>query len=169
MKVVNLSQEDINLLGGKIYEYLCDYKPHWILLIKTGGSYLRLPAKCDKFHVHEIGVRHRTSSKIKFIEKYIKRLPLWIRDLLRNIDRILPKSKYREVDNLNLGCYGGRLVIIDDCVDTGVTLKYVTDRLRCEYKIISINDIDGKLSDLYFYSGVICRFPWNIDYCDEVP
>ena len=73
-------------------------------------------------------------------------------------------------ENLQLDNYH-KILIVDDAVDSGYTLKNVVDKLEknnSSAKIYSlavvVTDKNAvKIPDYYLYSDVLIRFPWSLD------
>ena len=97
-------------------------------------------------------------------------MPIVIRDLLRNIDLVRPRSKERYAYYGNIQRVSGKVLIIDDAIDRGITLDYLYTKLeevgvkKENIKVAVVNDIRGKGPGFSIYKNIILRFPWNLDY-----
>lgn len=166
MKVKKLTEDELNSCGKIISEFIKSWKVNLVIFIGDGGTNLMKYIPGDYYYT-EVKVKHKKSKIYSKISKIIPRLPEWVKYLLRLANHYLGRKPIeRDVDLSQLAKYGfdKQYVIIDDCIDTGVTLDHVISELSPGYRVVSINDIHGDRSDLFFYSNVICKFPWNLDY-----
>lgn len=70
------------------------------------------------------------------------------------------------------GSFGQRLLVVDDAVDSGVTLATVLNVLRAlcpagteiRSAVVTVT-LDGPLiqPDFALHRGILCRFPWSFD------
>ncbi len=142
------------------------YSPNLIVAIATGGI---LPA-------HEISKR----MNVDYAELVIRR-DINIRQMYESVLIVLkPFVKLYQgylfmitnpslVDVGNFTCEGMNVLLIDDTVHTGKTLKIAIDNLKQrgakQIKSAAINYVDGILPDYSIMKGRI-KFPWSKNSSD---
>lgn len=191
MKVVNFDQEVFeSFLHEELKDFLIENSSVLIIGIKEGGIPI---AEMVKVNLEKI-----TSTQLDFItikcqrpSTKSKKKSSILKYLLKNLFKVLPQfflnkvriyehkflmnngNQDRELylpENLQLDNYH-KILIVDDAVDSGYTLKNVVDKLEknnSSAKIYSlavvVTDKNAvKIPDYYLYSDVLIRFPWSLD------
>lgn len=157
---------------------LADYRPDLVIGIRTGG--LLVSEIIFKYCKHdEITLRRPTSAgKNKLLHHLLKVLPYSVLDLLRIIESvILDKccSHKPRTGGLNIPETvkdATKILIIDDAVDSGATLKAVVDAVRdaapnaeiCSAAITVTTAHPLIMPDYCLYNNhTLIRFPWSMD------
>ena len=165
MKIVKINDLDLHISCLKIENYIEKVNPDWIIPICSGGEMVRLYSLnfFSNYKIHKVCIRHKEN---KFLKKLVRYLPEFITDLMRKLDCIRPKSDFREIQIGDIDKVQGKVVILDDAIDTGRTIRILKSYLEGRYiKTVVINNIRGsKLSDFSLYDNVLIKFPWNNDY-----
>ncbi len=191
MKVVNFNQKIFeSFLHEELKDFLIENSSVLIIGIRKGGIPIAEMVKVNLENITSTQLdfitikcqRPSTKSKKKsFIVKYLlknlfKVLPQFFLNQVRiyehkflmnngNQDRELYLSENLQLDNYH------KILIVDDAVDSGYTLKNVVDKLEknnSSAKIYSlavvVTDKNAvKIPDYYLYSDVLIRFPWSLD------
>ena len=159
-RIKKLSHPEVLEACKLLNKYIQEENPDYIIPIASGGSKLfRLLGWQGKSM--EIRIQHQRGA-----QGFIQYLPRWVTKLLRQIDMNRKKTTARVEEvkgDLSL-LRGKKVLILDDAVDTGVTLE-IAKRYVPEAKIAVVNNIRGsKLPDFDIYRGILVVFPWNLDY-----
>jgi uncharacterized protein len=169
-----------------------DYAPTLLVGIRTGGLVVAeamartaaslpvLPLTCRRGGT-------ATKSRIPFLHAVLGALPRRLVDALRLLEhRILSPRRKRlaaapDIDlaeaaaieaRLAAAHEAHRLLVVDDAVDSGVTLATVIDLLRekcppqteIRSAVLTVTlDAPRAEPDYTLYRGVLCRFPWSFD------
>lgn len=166
MKIHKIRVDELSRSCEKLKEYIDQEKPNWIIPICSGGLELcellwgrdRIPDNI----IHGVYIQHNPG----IIKDIVKYLPECVTDLMRKVDCVRPKSKKRKVICGDLSELTGKILILDDAIDTGVTIDILKSRLKGKnIKAAVINNIQGSQGiDFSVYNRVLIKFPWNIDY-----
>jgi hypoxanthine phosphoribosyltransferase len=169
------------------------YAPTLLVGIRTGGLMVAkamalatvatppvLPLTCQRPGT-------ATKSRMLFLHQLLGVLPRNAVDGLRVLEHRLfsPRrkqlAKVPHVDHTEAAVIGAhlsategkhRLLVVDDAVDSGVTLATVIDLLRATHPgqteirsaVITVTlDAPCVEPDYALYRGVLCRFPWSFD------
>ncbi|MDM1297855.1 hypothetical protein HXZ94_05005 [Empedobacter falsenii] len=191
MKVVNFDQEVFeSFLDEKLKDFLVENTSVLVIGIKEGGIPIAGLVKSI--------LEKKTSTQLDFItikcqrpSTKSKKKNSIVKYLLKNLFKILPqfflnqvriyehkflmnnKNQDREVhfpQNSDFNKYD-KILVVDDAVDSGYTLKNVVEKLEknnSSAKIYSlavvVTDKNAvKIPDYYLYSDVLIRFPWSLD------
>jgi len=169
-----------------------DYSPTLLVGIRTGGLVVAemmartaaavpvLPLTCRRGGT-------ATKSRIPFLHALLGALPRRAVDALRLLEhRILSPRRKRlatapHIDHAEAAVIGARLaaahqahrlLVVDDAVDSGVTLATVIELLRAtcppqteiRSAVITVTLEEPRAEpDYTLYRGVLCRFPWSFD------
>ncbi len=187
MKVLTLIGEDFENACLRLASEVesSGFCPDVIVGIKTGGDMIGryiarfFPAAC---YVTVEASRPGTSAK-RGKSRILSRLPYCITDFLRiaesKILRLLESGyesrnvaidvdvKCNELMNKN-GC---KVLIIDDAIDSGATLRQVKGKLRndfpeCNYRsaVITVTtSLPVEKPDFWLFDNMLIRFPWSTD------
>ena len=168
-----------------------DYRPDMLIGIRTGGlAVAEAMARASGRPLPVAAVTCRrlgTAAKrhVPWLASLVAALPLTLADALRIAELHLlsprrARGGRRRVDaaeiagigaRLGAGSQPVRLLVVDDAVDTGVTLASVMHALRDAYPeatlrsaVITVTLRSPLLKpDFALYQEVVCRFPWSLD------
>lgn len=125
----------------------------------------------------------RPSSTFKdraFVKAIIRRLPRWLSDSLRAAEaRVIgrksasaPRLVEASEDVLRVLAGSGQILVVDDAVDSGSTLRAVVERVRSVAKpeslivtaAVTLTNPEAAIApDIVLHRGVLIRFPWAPD------
>ena len=193
MKVINFNQHVFeDFLDKNLSDFMIENDKLLILGIKEGGIPLAkivvsyLENKYSNSLDFETIICQRPSTKIKksnqFKKSILKTLfqvtPQFILNRIRVLEHYYlmknVQNSYREVifsDKIDFSHYA-KILIVDDAVDSGYTLKAVLDKVKenvkNESKIFSLAAVVTNKEaciwpDYTLYSDVLIRFPWSLD------
>ena len=169
-----------------------NFVPDIIIGIRTGG-YIIAEIMANELQKKPLLLaisRQRTSthrkSKIKFLKRILSFLPYKVTDYLRVLEHKHLNSKPMKQQSFSpnideLSTLRGvlrtrenyKILIVDDAVDSGETMKAVSDVVRaeansaCIIKTAAITvTTDSPLiqPDYALYRHVLCRLPWSFDF-----
>jgi uncharacterized protein len=196
--VLNFSRESFDAACTELlHRAIRDTRPDLIIGIPTGGLYVAQSmarAVGDAIPVLALTCR-RPSSRLKratsLVRELVVRLPPPVQDRLRLLEhRILthgpiqaPQTPYC-FDRDELTAFGDWLaragerpvlLIVDDAVDTGLTLSLVLDAVRrrapaaaIRSAVVTVTTDDPLVRpDYALYHRKLCRFPWSLDAATE--
>lgn len=124
-----------------------------------------------------------------YTHRLLRHLPLWLCDVLRMLESRVAAYRSSQVSperigNLELSpevtsllnTRPGRVLIIDDAIDSGATMQKVCSQLQARFPDAQIRlaaitvttqhpvvDADYSL----YHNSTLCRFPWSNDYRGE--
>ena len=168
------------------------YSPTLLIGVRTGGLVVaEAMARAATSPVPVLPLTCRrtgtaTKSRVPFLHELLGLLPRNAVDALRLWEHRLvsPRrkrlAKTPQIDRDEAAAIGARLaahtqerlLVVDDAVDSGVTLETVIDLLRstcpCQTEIrsavITVTlEAPRTEPDYALYRGVLCRFPWSFD------
>lgn len=188
-------------LGPAVFDIACaelmrlveqDYAPALLVGVRTGGlavaeTMARLTTPSPP--VLPLTCRRPTTSfksRVPGLRPLLATLPEPVLNALRRAEHRLAYGHRRparpahidvaeaaQVGNwLRIVCRGARVLVVDDAVDSGVTLATVLQTLRevcpasaeLRTAVITVTQEDPVVSpDYALYRGVLCRFPWSFD------
>ncbi|MDH5386871.1 MAG: phosphoribosyltransferase family protein [Gammaproteobacteria bacterium] len=130
--------------------------------------------------------RYATAAKkTRSIKILFKFLPRFILDWLRIVEHYIVTLRMKLSDDVErdvrldsrlvdylANLESGRIIIIDDAIDSGATVKILLDELCAinpllEYKIavlVVTKNVPLVYPDFCLYKNVLLRFPWSSDY-----
>jgi hypoxanthine phosphoribosyltransferase len=192
----------INTLDSRRFAAACailmqqvtaSYRPNVLIGIRTGGLIVAkamADAAADAVPVMPLTCRRAstaTKSRLKLLPALLAALPRPVVDDLRWLEHRLLSNHRRnrpapqEVDHAEAAAIGRwladgppspRVLVVDDAVDSGVTLDTVFRSLRetappdteVRAAVVTVT-LDRPLiePDFTLYRGVLCRFPWSFD------
>lgn len=192
MKVISFEQKTFDdFLENTLKDWKNDSSKILVLGIKEGGVYLAenvfqvLRNSANQVDLKFIKCQRPTTSFKKknefrkaFIQTIFKISPIIILDLLRNVEHYFLTKKSIEYNReiildeiINFNLYD-KIVIVDDAVDSGVTLQKVNDYVQSlavkttEVKSLAVVITSNNAivtPDFYLYKDVLIRFPWSLD------
>ena len=183
MKVVTLDynklEELCRQLCGQISE--SGYRPDLFLGIRSGGAevgrimYNYAPEGCH--YLECTTQRQGTGRKKRLMKSIIGKLPGFILNCLRILEAKLTFS-YKRRSKIEFVTLPGnisqykRILVIDDAVDSGATLRAVYDAIHrrassAEIKSTAITVTEKHpvvMPDFFIYhNSTLLRFPWSMD------
>lgn len=192
MKVINFEQKNFDdFLENTLKDWKNDSSKILVLGIKEGGVYLaenvfqvlrnsanQVDLKFIKCQRPSTSVKKKNEFRKAFIQTIFKISPIIILDLLRNVEHYFLTKKSIEYNReiildeiINFNLYD-KIVIVDDAVDSGVTLQKVNDYVQSlavkttEVKSLAVVITSNNAivtPDFYLYKDVLIRFPWSLD------
>lgn len=168
------------------------YNPDLIIGVLTGGGYVgqrvyQYFAGSGAVSYAEINIeRGTTGIKRMFgLRRMLRRLPVWLLNILRIVEVLMLEVKARVIvpkrsgeivlsPEITKSLREGdkRVLVVDDCVDTGATLLKVSEHLKAhfpssnELKFAVITKAHRKVLlevDFFLFNRVLIRFPWSMD------
>ena len=194
MKVIDLLKDDFDIACQDLSQQVIDssFTPNIIIGVLTGGGVVGREVNRNLSRIYgtlyfELKIQ-REGSKRKGGEAFttlLKRIPRGILNLLRIIESkyLLYKSKIvkpRRVGeivfsndiSLQLERGGNNILLVDDAIDSGATLKLISDYINNNYNNnnirIAVITVTNKRTmidaDFYLYNDrTLIRFPWSND------
>ena len=181
MKVINLFGHDFdyacNLLAQKVSEL---YNADLVIAVLTGGGYIgrvMMKNSCMKAIYTEVKLQ-RGSTKAKevsHLKAVLQFLPECV-ELLELKAKFVKPNRYGTLsfpeDIASILQEGNRkILLVDDCIDTGYTLKLIKEFIEKHYpgneiKIAVVTTAHRHpviKADFQLYKRVLIRFPWAYD------
>lgn len=168
-----------------------NFSPDLVIGVLTGGGYV---GRClyeglgTSSAIYKEVKLQRGSTKAKkklYVERILKHLPYMLLNLMRIAEVEIMELKAKVVKPLRYGTLsfdeeteillkqgGKKVLIVDDCIDTGMTLKIIKDYILKKYgetNIIKIAVITTAhrhpviRADYSLFNRVLVRFPWAFD------
>lgn len=181
MRVLTLDMGAVEQCGRELESMAREFDPELIIGIARGGVTLAKLMFEDVPHL-DVDI-HRPSTrwkrKLRSIMRLTRFLPRWISDKMRIAEaKRLSKHKPRAIvatpeavkEMLDAAQYATRILVVDDAVDSGATLRAVFDALKdCGAEVrgasIALTRADAVAFPYYhiFRPGTLIRFPWSSD------
>lgn len=191
-KVLSLNSEAFKRAADELAQLARGFEPNVIIGIRTGGYELAALVKTSLPVAELLPVTCRrpgTEGKNKFsiVKAMLCILPHFITDRLRiaehimltqlrTVETIMPSLDTQELAAIErcLAKYGAsaKVLIIDDAVDRGATLKAVRNTINSianpaaviKMAAITVTTAAPLIEpDFSLYRYVLCRFPWSLD------
>ena len=195
LTVKNVLGEDFDLCCKRLCSNIReqDYIPDIIIGVLTGGGYVgrkvfkEFEAFNQPIFYKEIKLQ-RKSTKAKSdskVRKIFKILPYSVLNIMRILEMELLELKAKFVKPSRCGTidldeetiallkHGGmKVLLVDDAIDTGMTLKIVKNFLVNQFNetndikiavVTSTNRNPVMVADFFLYNRVLIRFPWASD------
>lgn len=196
MKVLTFLGKDFDNLCRQLASFVLDknFSPDIVVGILTGGgiigriSYEEFCKKIEKHPVCYTEVKLQRPSSISKSKNHVgnvlSKLPIWLLNLLRIAEVVYYEIKVRFIKPKREGMLkidasidamlkegGKKVLLIDDCIDTGYTLKIIKDYFMFHYPgndfRIAVATVSHchpvVLPDYQLYNRVLLRFPWAND------
>jgi len=172
---------------------LAQYRPHLLVGIPTGGMVVAqamTDSLADRIPLMPLTCRRASTaakSRLGILPMVLSALPQPMVDSLRWLEHRLLSPRRRkqsapqQIDHAEADAIGRylasqsgpcRVLVVDDAVDSGVTLATVLRLLRqaappgteLRSAVVTVT-LDQPLvePDFALYRGVLCRFPWSFD------
>lgn len=195
LKVKNALGADFELCCEQLGKQIKDqgFKPDLIIGVLTGGGYVgrnlyNYLKKDNPQLLYKETKLQRGSTKLKSksnIKIFLKKLPYSFLNIIRILEveilelkaKFITPSRYGTLEldkeSINFLKEGNKnVLIVDDCIDTGMTLKIIKDYISKEFN--QSNDIKLAVittahrhpivtADFSLYNRVLIRFPWAYD------
>ncbi len=154
------------------------FDPDLTVSIPRGGDVVADIACRKDRHSNIILIRKAKGGKIKrLLKPLFSKLPRGMNNMLRKVEAryLMHRSNHMEHVEILLPdecSTAGRILIVDDAVDTGATLKAVFDKIKhanpqAEIRTAAItvtSDEPMIMPDYCIYNDrTLVRFPWSID------
>lgn len=170
MKIKTISYPELKTACEEIKKYAEKEKPDWIIPIYSGGKeIIKLSGLSDEsWNIHAVYITHPGLGN--GAKSILKKMPEVILNLLRCIDLIRPRSSKRIAYFGEIERVSGKILVIDDAIDRGVTLNLLYKKLEeiginnNNIRVAVVNDIRGKGPGFSIYRNTLIKFPWNLDY-----
>lgn len=187
MRVVTLTPallaDACRQLSARILAAGCS--PALVVGIQSGGAEVARLMRADFPGVPYCEVRlSRPSTRQKeagFVQRLLRRLPLWLCDLLRIVESRIGEWRSRgqlpaRVGDLAIDAdvpSDGTILLVDDAIDTGATIHTLRQHLAERFPGVTIRVAVITVTtarpvcdaDFYLYHDrTLCRFPWSNDY-----
>lgn len=193
MKVINsigvTFTEHCNALADKVIA--TGFHPDVVVGILTGGAFVaRIMAERFKnagleFAYAETKLqRYSTIKKEQLgVKRHLRKLPRWVCDFLRNVEVYFREIKFYGRRGKPVGAAslseqvrsvlldGAKVLIVDDTIDTGVTIKAIKQGVLAKYphsdvRLAALTITHHKPEawpEYHVYNRVLLRFPWSYD------
>lgn len=195
MKVITFDRDGLARASKQLTEAVLGsaFRPTHLLAIANGGVHV---AREMANHIElddspmVIPARRRSSEWKRGFHatSLLRRLPYFITDRLRVLEaQVLGRLRKPDTSDLFAplprdisevlrsicSTVPIRLLVVDDAVDSGRTLRRIVNGLRCvqdaggemRTAVITVTRTDPLIRpDFRLYRGVICRFPWSYDF-----
>ena len=184
MRVLTVDSEKLKTLCGELERLVAQggYVPDAVVSVATGGTHVGALMFPDVPHFEALCQRPLTPRKENgALRKVLRKMPYWVLDALRILEslgyRLSPGGRQPEVVLPEME-EARRILVVDDAVDSGVTLKAVTDALAKRFPdaeirsaVLTVTTPKPVQSSLFhcstvplFHNGTLMRFPWSSDY-----
>lgn len=181
--------QSCQLLGENVRK---DFLPDFIIGVLTGGGYVgkEISKKLSEYSKHqyiEIRVQRKDTKKKENGIRHVilQNLPIFLLNWLRMLEMIVEDLKARknnpkregkvelpnDIDQL-LKSGKHNVLIVDDAIDTGATLKLIKETLEVKYPltdtriaVITVTSNHPLIDADYclFHDRTLVRFPWSND------
>lgn len=194
MNVITLSNIEFEEACIRLSDKVSDVGDLALLIgVRNGGArvaqivFENLACENKNLKYYEVGAsRYATESKNSNSVKFLFNcLPYFLLDLFRVFERYIvsfrmffvsapSRSLYLDDELLDLLTNLGetKLLVIDDAIDSGATLKVLLDKLHsinpkleCKVAVLVVTQNNPLVfPDVCLYQNVLLRFPWSSDY-----
>lgn len=153
------------------------FQPDAVIAIPRGGLWIQ-DAGWSDYPIYRLKLIRPSKGKFKKkVSWIIKRLPLKLRDNIRIWEARKLVKRSRHMDNTgiilpSLSACVKNILLIDDAVDSGATLKAIVEKFKAEYPDADIRSavITKTYPDAIFdpdyciyNDSILIRTPWSID------
>lgn len=184
MRVITLDQPALARHCHRLQQKCLGFNPDLIVGIATGGAIVAEMMFTDTPHAVVTSCRPSTRRKNRasMLWAVIRLCPLWIRDRLRiwesrRLARTVHANARRSVDipadSRNAIASATHILVVDDAVDSGVTLKAVREAINAINATAIVASATLTVTtpgpvitpDYTLYDNrTLIRFPWSKDY-----
>lgn len=183
MKVVTFNREKLQSAANALEKEASSFSPDLVVGIASGGKIIADMMFVGTPHVAIKSSRRTTEAKqhLGFLWAIIRHLPTFVKDAMRIVEaRYLNNDDRGDMEPIEPDATfveavskADRILIVDDAIDSGRTMKRVVDAIRSvaadkklAIAVITVTKpqplvrADYKLYD----GGVLVRFPWSKDF-----
>lgn len=154
------------------------FEPDLTVSIPRGGDVMAAIACNNDRHRNIVLVRNAKGGKIKrLLKPFFRNLPRGLNNLLRKVEAKYLMRRNNHMEHVGIilpdECKTARrILIIDDAVDTGATLKAVYDKIKQQnpeadvrMAVVTVTSVKPLIMPDYFLynNRTLVRFPWSID------
>lgn len=180
MRVITLNDEKFALACQRLMARVHSqgYEPDAVIGIITGGALVAEKIRGTLGGYNVDYSRPTSRGKKSICRGWLKKLPRPVLNFLRILESKClthhPKESRGDVPGIESKDYK-RILLVDDAVDSGATLKAVTEALmkampqaQIKTAVITVTFRHPiVLPDFCLYNdGTLIRFPWSLDYRD---
>ncbi len=186
MRVITLNNESLDNKIKELADMIAsDFNPDLVIAIANGGCRIgatlsqRFGCQCLNVKLQ----RPTTRFKSRIIPAILPKLPLFLKNFLRIAESVV--LAHRHVDHdcvskisfdtrfaIQTGLCVNNILVVDDAVDSGHTLRCITDAVCSEYPqaivksaVLTVTTKSPVISpDYYLFNNrTLIRFPWSSD------
>lgn len=181
MKVITLDNITFDKTCKELEQTAGSFAPDLVIGIKTGGEYVAERMFSEAAHVAVLLQRPSSKLKKNSIFKILRMLPTPVLNQMRMIESELLRLRntktiehFKLPENVQQILHGKeRILIVDDSIDSGSTMKQVRDAVRrvtpetakIKTAVITVTTRNPILQpDFCIYNNrILIRFPWSKD------
>lgn len=181
MRVITLDRDAFVVACGELAELVAasGRVPGVIVGIRTGGAYVadEMARRFPGARREDVTLRRPSTKGKGRLRWLLGCLPIRVLDLLRMAEAFVLRHRRRAPGSLELGdglvgLSGGDVLVVDDAVDSGVTLATVAGSLReanpgvaIMTAAITVTEREpAEMPDFALYNDkTLIRFPWSMD------
>ena len=194
MNVITLNEAEFNRACDSLAIKIAEVGDTAALIgVRAGGAmvaekvFVYLQKQGIHLEYYEVGAsRYATAAKNSYgIKSSFKYIPVFILDWLRIIEHYIVNLRMKLSEEVErsvclddklvdylAGLDAGRLIIIDDAIDSGATVKALIDKinlinpeLEVKVAVLVVTQKKPLVSpDVCLYQNVLIRFPWSSDF-----
>lgn len=184
MKVLTLHPDDFEEACRKLAEQALLFEPQLIIGILTGGGEVgrRVASMFKDARYEEVRLQRKSTRKKSRLKVLLRMLPTSVNDILRcyEMRRVVNRKPKKisielpeELRRILRSFECGRILVVDDAVDSGATLRAVVESIQkenteCEVRTAVLTSTCPnpvvKPDYVLWDDGVLLRFPWSFDY-----
>ncbi len=182
MKVTTLDNESFVRACGRLEELTRGFGPDLIVGIATGGEIVAGNMYPRVRHVAVKACRPTTALKSRcgWFWKLVRHLPMKVCDLMRVVEAALFNNRKGPLSPIEIAderrsiiAVAGRILVIDDAIDSGVTMVRVVEALRqiapqakIAKAVVNVTTKKHLIEPDYrlFPDRRLVRFPWSKDF-----
>lgn len=179
-KILTLNDKTFAEHCRRLRESVADsgFEPEVVVSIPKTGNLIAQTACSSDNYLSVTLIRHTKGSKAKgFLKPLLKKLPRSINNFLRKLEARYLMHRKDHMESVEIivprECMAaGRILVIDDAVDTGATLKAVVDKIKAANPNADVRSAVMTITsakplvipDYYLYNNrTLIRFPWSVD------
>jgi hypoxanthine phosphoribosyltransferase len=193
MKVITLNDVSFKLACSELASKIIDEDIVALIGVRTGGAVVANQiADCIRvfnreLKLYEVSASRRmtVSKKSNHIKKILKLFPRVVLNSMRVAEYCFVNVRMRFFSDSDRSVYfddalrsylrnlkSGVIYLIDDAIDSGATIKQITDEfkiinseLKIRVAVLVVTQINPLvLPDVSLYRKVLLRFPWSNDF-----
>lgn len=182
MKVLTLDAQALQTAARALEKKAQAFAPDLVVGIATGGEIVAEMMFEGVPHIYVKSRRRSTAAKqrIGWVWTIVRHLPRCVKDAMRVAEaRRLSHGKGKMQEPMILGADtqaaiagSKKILVVDDAIDSGMTMKRVVDAIRGvegsrDIAVAAITETMKEplvVADYKLYCGVLVRFPWSKDF-----